>query len=89
MHALCENALEYYPNIEVLVERLEGLKNLHDESASITNRIKALEQQQNSIDNLLSDNSDLLKVVKTYFSENLQIIQNNLDTLDQRLKKLK
>ena len=88
MYELSKTALEYYRVLPQIVEKLGALKYLHEQSAGLVNRIADVEQMQTTINTSLKEAGELLDGVKVSMATNLQTLQANLASLDERLHKL-
>ncbi|KAK7085465.1 Dynactin subunit 2, partial [Halocaridina rubra] len=71
-----------------VVERLVSLEGLHDQALQFNGSIKQLDVAQTRLTSILHSNSDHLAAVQEKFSHNLEIIQNNIANIDNRVKKL-
>ena len=84
--------------VPIIFDRLESLKNIHEESANLTLKINTLKETQNALISKLRNNNELLAKVTvvnfdnfqidTNLTGNLNIIKENIVNLDERLKKL-
>ena len=72
-----------------VVDRLDSLQALHDQALQFSKTLVQLDSLQQKLESNLSTNQKTLEETKTKFSENLGTIQQNFDTIDQRLTKLK
>ncbi|XP_043254648.1 dynactin subunit 2 [Colletes gigas] len=70
------------------VNRLLALNTLHQQAAEFSKSLMRLEELQSQITTNLESNNSLLKGVQDSFASNLDIIKNNIVSLDERIKKL-
>lgn len=71
-----------------VVNRLVSLEALHDQAMQFSGSLKQLDVAQTRLSSALHSNADLLSSVKDKFSQNLEIIHNNITNLDARVQKL-
>ena len=88
LYKMCKTALEYYPILPHIVEKMHALKYLYEQSAGIINKINAIEQAQVTIKTSLKEAVDLIIGAKKNFKNNLATIEGNLRVFDERLRKL-
>jgi dynactin-2 len=72
-----------------VVDRLDSLQALHEQALQFSKTLTQLDSVQQKLELNLSGNKKILDDTKSKFSENLETIQKNFDSLDQRLAKLK
>ncbi|KAG0711902.1 Dynactin subunit 2-A [Chionoecetes opilio] len=72
-----------------VVNRLVSLEALHDQAMQFSGSLKQLDVAQTRLGSALHANTDLMSGVQDKFSQNLQIIQNNITNLDGRVQALK
>ncbi|XP_076161871.1 dynactin subunit 2 [Ptiloglossa arizonensis] len=70
------------------VNRMLALKTIHQQAAKFNKSLIRLEELQSQITVDLESNKSLLKGVQESFASNLEIIKNNSEALDERIKKL-
>ncbi|XP_076626679.1 dynactin subunit 2 [Colletes latitarsis] len=70
------------------VNRLLALNTIHQQAAEFSKSLMRLEELQSQITVDLESNKSLLKGIQDSFASNLDIIQNNIVSLDERIKKL-
>ena len=85
---MSEIALEYYKSLPQIVERLNALKYLHEQSAELMNRLTSIETTQATIQTSLQETSGLIEGVKNGLNTNMKTVETNLKSLDERLAKL-
>jgi len=85
MYLKVQNVHEELPTI---IERLECLRLIHEESAYLVDKIHGLKEMQTTILTNLGDNHKLLQKVDENFSKNLATIDNNMKNLEERINKL-
>lgn len=83
------NDKEDSDTIENDIQRLESLRNVHEDSAEIFNKIKALQQSQANMISGLKEDKDSLQYVKDSLQENVSIIKENMENIKARISKLK
>jgi len=72
-----------------IVQRLQSLRALHEQSASFVNTVAQLESQQEEISSLLKFNNELSTKLDSNFSANMQTIKSNVSSLEARYEELK
>jgi len=85
MYTKVQNVNEELPSI---IERLECLKLIHEESAYLTDKINGLKEMQTTILSNLSENNKILKNVEDNFEKNVTLIDSNMKNLEERINKL-
>lgn len=70
------------------VNRMLALSSIHQQAAEFNKSLTRLEELQSQITTDLESNKSLLKGVQESFASNLEIIKNNIESLDERIKKL-
>lgn len=70
------------------VNRMLALNAVHQHAAEFSKSLTRLKDLQSQITSDLDNNKSLLKGVQESFASNLEIIQNNIAALDERIKKL-
>ncbi|CAI2373363.1 unnamed protein product [Moneuplotes crassus] len=75
--------------VEKDIHKLESLKNVHEQSSEIFNKIQNLQMSQNHILNNLTEDQKALGFIKESFAENVQIMKDNLKNIKERIAKLK
>ena len=76
-------------SIPSLVKRLKTLRGLHEESATFSNRLSAIETRQNHALEDLERSEKLISDLEVAMRENMKTIAKNIEVLDTRLDKLK
>ena len=74
--------------LPTVVNRLRSIKNLHEESANIVQKVNRLDIQYKMIQKSLESNQEILKNVTTSLSENALTMQNNMKLIQERLNKI-
>ncbi|CAL4063134.1 unnamed protein product [Meganyctiphanes norvegica] len=72
-----------------VVDRLVSLEDLHEQAMQFSRSVKQLDSAQSQLTNALQSNADLVSAVQEKFTANLQTIQTNVESLDNRINKLK
>ncbi|XP_034182235.2 dynactin subunit 2 [Osmia lignaria lignaria] len=70
------------------VNRMLALNTIHQQAATFSKSLTRLEELQSQITADLESNKSLLKGVQDSFASNLEVIRNNIESLDERIKKL-
>ncbi|XP_050578450.1 dynactin subunit 2 [Bombus affinis] len=70
------------------VNRMLALNTIHQQAATFNKSLTRLEELQSQITSDLESNKSLLKGVQESFASNLEIIKSNIESLDERIKKL-
>ncbi|CAL7946875.1 unnamed protein product [Xylocopa violacea] len=70
------------------VNRMLALNTIHQQAATSNKTLARLEELQSQITSDLESNKSLLKGAQDSFATNLEIIRNNIESLDERIKKL-
>lgn len=74
--------------LPTIVNRLRSIKNLHEESANIVQKVNRLQTQNKMIQKSLESNQQILQNVTKSLSENASTMQNNINLIQQRLNKI-
>lgn len=72
-----------------IINKLEGLKDKHEESAAIYVKLNELLSEQDEISVKVEENFELLKAFKKGIAENNERIKENVKVLRERLGKVK
>ncbi|KAG7196662.1 hypothetical protein KM043_015999 [Ampulex compressa] len=70
------------------VDRMLALNTIHQQAADFSKSLVRLETLQSHITKRLESNKSLLQDVQESFASNLDIIKNNIISLEERIKKL-
>ncbi|XP_042869070.1 dynactin subunit 2-like [Penaeus japonicus] len=71
-----------------VVDRLVSLEGLHEQAMQFSGSLKQLDVSQTRLASTLQSNADLLSSVQDKFSQNLEIIHKNIESLDTRVQNL-
>ncbi|KZC09689.1 putative dynactin subunit 2 [Dufourea novaeangliae] len=71
------------------VNRMLALNTIHQQAAEFNKSLTRLKELQLQITSDLDSNKSLLKGVQESFASNLEIIKNNIESLDERIKELR
>jgi len=71
-----------------LIGRFESLQVVHEESANIVNKVDKLKENQNAVLRNLGENQELLKKMEETFKTNLEMMNANIKSLQDRVAKL-
>ena len=74
--------------LPTIVNRLRSIKNLHEESANIVQKVNRLQTQNKMIQKSLESNQQILQNVTKSLSENALTMQNNINLIQERLNKI-
>ncbi|KRX09826.1 hypothetical protein PPERSA_02698 [Pseudocohnilembus persalinus] len=74
--------------LPLLVDRLESLRFVHEESAGFMLNLSSLSELHNKVISQLGTNDQLLNKLQGNFTQNLGTIQNNVQNLEQRIQNL-
>mmetsp|Transcript_25060 Transcript_25060/g.39837 ORF Transcript_25060/g.39837 Transcript_25060/m.39837 type:complete len:92 (-) Transcript_25060:440-715(-) len=74
--------------LPTIVSRLRSVKNLHEESANIVQKVNRLETQNQLIQKSLESNQNILNNVTKSLQENATTMQNNMRLIQERLDKI-
>jgi len=74
--------------LPTIVSRLRSIKNLHEESANIVEKVNRLDTQNKLIQQTLESNKNILASVQQSLQENAQTMQNNMKLIQERLQKI-
>jgi len=85
LYEMSKFALSCYKSLPSIVEKMNGLKYLHEQSASLINRVVYIEKTQDDIEHMMKQAKELLEDVKEGLDKNIATLENNLKNLDSRL----
>ena len=71
------------------IEKLEGSKNSHEESAYIFVKLKEMVEQQQKISESISENEEILTKVNENMKENIGLMKSNLEVIKSRFSNIK
>ena len=71
------------------IEKLEGSKNSHEESAYIFVKLKELVYQQQKINDSITENEEILTKVNENMKDNIKLMKNNLELIKTKFSKIK
>lgn len=71
------------------VSKMESLKQSHEDAAYIHLKIKEITEQQDKIEVGLDENCQVLDNINTGIKENLSIMRKNIESIKNRIQKLK
>ena len=74
--------------LPTIVSRLRSVKNLHEESANVVQKVQTLETQNKSIQQSLESNKKMLQNVQTSLAENAETMTKNMKLIQERLNKI-
>jgi hypothetical protein len=80
-----EGLSRYLPS---LVERLQQLSGLHVQASTFSSRLQQVEKSTNQLGATVSGLESTLDQVQSNMVENVETMQNNMNELDERLKKM-
>ena len=76
-------------SLPVIVDRLYTLQDLHQQAMEFSSSLKALESAQTELGQNLGTHSQLVTDVHKTFSDNIDVIKSNMESLDKRIAALK
>jgi uncharacterized coiled-coil protein SlyX len=88
LYEMSKFALSCYKSLPCIVEKMNGLKYLHEQNASLVNRVVYIEKTQDDIEYMMKQSKELLEDVKEGLDKNMATLENNLKSLDSRLAKV-
>merc|ERR1712129_301094 len=74
--------------LPTIVSRLRSVKNLHEESANVVQKVNRLETQNKLIQKSLESNKNMLQNVQSSLSQNAATMTKNMESITERLNKL-
>merc|ERR1712115_444819 len=74
--------------LPTIVSRLRSVKNLHEESANVVQKVNRLETQNKLIQKSLESNKNMLQNVEKSLSKNAETMQKNMQLIQERLNKI-
>jgi len=74
--------------LPTVVDRLRSVKNVHEESANIVQKVNNLETQNKLIADQLSANRDLLGNVQASLAQNANLMAKNMKTIQDRMDRV-
>merc|ERR1719461_2391945 len=74
--------------LPTIVSRLRSVKNLHEESANVVQKVNRLETQNKLIQQSLESNKNILQNVQQSLSKNATTMQKNMESIMERLNKI-
>ena len=75
--------------LPTIVDRLYTLQDLHQQAMEFSSSLKALEAAQSELSNNLGGHEQLLQDVQKTFTNNVDLIQSNVASLETRINALK
>ncbi|XP_022079910.1 dynactin subunit 2-like [Acanthaster planci] len=73
--------------VPAIVERLQALKDLHEQALQFSQALSHLDTTQQQLTSALNNQDTLLKELKQSFATNMTSIQANCHSLEERMKK--
>merc|ERR1719414_1236211 len=74
--------------LPTVVDRLRSVKNVHEESANIVQKVNNLETQNKLIADQLASNQKLLTNVQASLAQNASLMSKNMKTIQDRLQRV-
>merc|ERR1719471_2662895 len=74
--------------LPTVVDRLRSVKNVHEESANIVQKVNNLETQNKLIADQLAANKEILGNVQASLAQNANLMSKNMKTIQDRLNKV-
>lgn len=75
-------------SVPQVVDRLTGLKELHEQALQFSQALGYLDTAQQEITNSLQTHGDMLKQLQEMFKQNTEVVKNNCASIDARVKAL-
>mmetsp|Transcript_12347 Transcript_12347/g.17225 ORF Transcript_12347/g.17225 Transcript_12347/m.17225 type:complete len:369 (+) Transcript_12347:30-1136(+) len=88
LYNLMEQLESVQSHLPALVQRLQQLSVLHNQTATFSSRLTAAEQSLSVSAQKLSSVQETLSKLETGMTDNVKVIEQNINTLDERMKKL-
>lgn len=88
LYELSKFALSCYKSLPCIVEKLHGLKYIHEQNASLINRIDFIEKTQDDMEYMMKQARELLENVKEGLDKSVTTLEANIKNLDSRLSKV-
>mmetsp|Transcript_113147 Transcript_113147/g.292663 ORF Transcript_113147/g.292663 Transcript_113147/m.292663 type:complete len:376 (-) Transcript_113147:227-1354(-) len=76
------------PSLPTIVQRLQSLQALHQESSSFTSRLAALETQQEELAKLLETTNTAVEELGTTLQSNMAIVRDSMRALEEKVTKV-
>jgi hypothetical protein len=70
-----------------LVDRMNSLQKVHEESAELILSLNNLKEIQNFIASSIDENKEILSIFREKFEGNITLMEKNLALLSERLEK--
>jgi len=83
-----EKSRPLYDSLPAVIERLESLQTIHKQAAALNCSLVELETVQSQLGAKLGNNHSLLADINNRLKENLEVINNNFTSLQERVAKL-
>eukprot|EP00521_Asterionellopsis_glacialis_P006782 CAMPEP_0195281034 /NCGR_PEP_ID=MMETSP0707-20130614/508_1 /TAXON_ID=33640 /ORGANISM="Asterionellopsis glacialis, Strain CCMP134" /LENGTH=375 /DNA_ID=CAMNT_0040339873 /DNA_START=31 /DNA_END=1158 /DNA_ORIENTATION=- len=88
LYNLMEQLESVQNHLPALVQRLQQLSVLHNQTATFSSRLTAAEQSLTVSAQKLSSVQETLSKLETGMTDNVKVIEQNIHTLDERMKTL-
>lgn len=75
-------------NIPTIIERLYQLRHIHDQEVDFINSFRELKEKAQTLEQVFSNQQDLLNIVSNNFEKNIEIFENNIMLLDKKLEQI-
>ena len=75
--------------LPTIVDRLYTLQELHQQAMEFSSSLKSLEVAQSELTTSMGSHEQLLKDIQKNFSDNVDVIKNNVENLEKRIGALK
>jgi len=87
LYEFCHRWSATSASLPAIVARLQALQALHQQSASFTSRLAALEQQQDELSKLLRTTNSAVLELQKGLQDNMTIVKDNMKTLEEKMSK--
>lgn len=74
--------------IPSIIERLVGLRKVHEQATSAVNSIHQIQNDQTAVSELLKETTASYTQLESAFEDNKKIIQKNVESLEERMRAL-
>lgn len=69
-----------------IINKMESLKNIHEEIAFISLKVKELIERQEKVKNVISTNNKLLDYLQENVKNNIEVMKKNIEIIQNKLK---
>lgn len=87
LYEFCHRWSAVAPSLPTIVSRLQSLQALHQESASFSSRLAALEHQQEELAELLESTNVAVQGLSGALQENMTIVRDSMKSLEEKINR--